>query len=227
MFISHALPYRAGIPLRTQPYFPLVPARVTLRRNAHPGKPFPDSLTHDRRRPDDRPQNAMLGHFSGSAPFRPAPAFRQNRHAATFLRSQRCPQAIGFRPEIPILVTLRVVQPRERHDPAAGRSGQFRAAERDAANRDDRGRSVEGCGRRCQGDAPSSPGLECPCERSACMGRRRRHDRLSGRLSAGKSPAGRVPRDGQGRSACAEIPGRSVRLRNGHGERPGVPDRTA
>ena len=114
MFISHALPYRAGIPLRTQPYFPLVPARVTLRRNAHPGKPFPDSLTHDRRRPDDRPQNAMLGHFSGSAPFRPAPAFRQNRHAATFLRSQRCPQAIGFRPEIPILVTLRVVQPRER-----------------------------------------------------------------------------------------------------------------
>ena len=43
------------------PYFPLVPARVTLRRNAHPGKPFPDSLTHDRRRPDDRPQNAMLG----------------------------------------------------------------------------------------------------------------------------------------------------------------------
>ena len=33
MFISHALPYRAGIPLRTQPYFPLVPARAAGRPN--------------------------------------------------------------------------------------------------------------------------------------------------------------------------------------------------
>ena len=114
MFISHALPYRAGIPLRTHPYFPLVPARVTLRRNAHPGKPFP---TASRTTGDDRTtglRTQCSGIFSGSAPFRPAPAFRQNRHAATFLRSQRCPQAIGFRPEIPILVSLRVVQPRER-----------------------------------------------------------------------------------------------------------------
>ena len=33
MFISHALPYRAGIPLRTHPYLPLVPARTAGRSN--------------------------------------------------------------------------------------------------------------------------------------------------------------------------------------------------
>lgn len=131
MFISHALPYRAGIPLRTQPYFPLVPARAAGRPNSarYPKAGPPElrsagmripanrSPTASRTTGDDRTtglRTQCSGIFSGSAPFRPAPAFRQNRQAATFLRSQRCPQAIGFRPEIPILVTLRVVQPRER-----------------------------------------------------------------------------------------------------------------
>ena len=68
LFPARARP--SGGTAKQRPLSESRPARVTLRRNAHPGKPFPDSLTHDRRRPDDRPQNAMLGHLFriGSVP---------------------------------------------------------------------------------------------------------------------------------------------------------------
>ena len=56
LFPARARP--SGGTAKQRPLSESRPARVTLRRNAHPGKPFPDSLTHDRRRPDDRPHAA-------------------------------------------------------------------------------------------------------------------------------------------------------------------------